>query len=165
MEANSKKMEDMQNWPMPRNLRELRGFLGLTGYYRRFVKGYSRIAEPLTNLLKKNAFKWGMEAQKAFENLKTTMISIPVLAMPNFFKEFIVETDASRSGLGVVLMEEGRPIAFLSKELSLRNKGKSVYERELMAMVLAFQKWRHYLLERHFKVRTDKKSLCFLTKQ
>ncbi|XP_044477547.1 uncharacterized protein LOC123204809 [Mangifera indica] len=147
------------------DLRELRGFLGLTRYYQRFVKGYGRIASPLMNLLKKNAFRWDATAQEAFKKLKNVMISIPVLAMPNFSKEFVVKTDASGSGLGVMLMQEERPITFLSKALSLRNQGKSIYERELMTIVLALQRWRHYLLGRHFKPGCENKAATALSRK
>ena len=92
--ADPEKIWHILHWPLPKDIKELREFLGLTGYYRRFVRGYGKITEPLTQLLRKNSFHWGTAATKAFTELKTDMTSVPVLAMPNFGKEFIVETDA-----------------------------------------------------------------------
>nr|GEU96796.1 hypothetical protein [Tanacetum cinerariifolium] len=94
------KIEAMQNWPTPTNLKQLRGFLGLTGYYRWFIKNYASISQPLTKLMKKNAFQWSSEAQSAFLELKEAMMSAPVLRLPNFREVFMVETDASREGIG-----------------------------------------------------------------
>lgn len=113
--------------------------------------------------MKKDNFAWNDSAQSAFEQLKTTMTTLHVLAVPNFSKEVIVETDASGKELGTVLMQEGRPMAYMSQTLSNRAQNKSVYEGELMAIVIAIQKWRHYLLGRHFIVHTDQRSLRFLT--
>lgn len=134
--ANPSKVEAMVSWPTPQNVRDLREFLGLTGYYRRFVQGYGTIARPLTNLLKKRAFLWANEAAAAFLQLKTAMTKLPVLAMSDF----------KLPSIGAMLMQDGRPLAFCSKVLSATSWLSSVYERELLAIVLAVQKWGHDLL-------------------
>ncbi|GJS10929.1 putative mitochondrial protein [Tanacetum coccineum] len=149
------KIEAMKNWPVPRNIKELRGFLGLTGYCIRFIKGFATINQPLSKLLKKNAFQWSDDAQLAFERLKEAMIQTPVLALPNFEAEFVVETDASGVGLGAVLQQGGHP----------KHQSLSTYEKEFMAVVMALEKWRGYLLDRHFKIKTDHFSLKYLLDQ
>ncbi|WVZ02752.1 hypothetical protein V8G54_023558 [Vigna mungo] len=125
--ADPQKVEAMEKWPVPRNPKALRGFLGFTGYYRRFT-------------------------QQAFEELKKVVSQLPVLAIPDFSKSFTLETDASSKGLGL-------------QALSERGQQKFVYERELMAIVQAVKKWKHYLMGSHFIILTDQKSLKFLTDQ
>lgn len=123
------------------------------------------MAQPLTEQLKKDSFSWSIAATEAFENLKQRMMCSPVLAMPNFKVPFVVETDASGHGIGAVLMQADRPIAFFSKLLGVRAQLKSVYEKELIAICLAVQKWKHYRLGRHFTIRTDQQSLRFIMHQ
>ncbi|WVZ52496.1 hypothetical protein U9M48_003550 [Paspalum notatum var. saurae] len=131
----------MQRWPTPTSVTELRGFLGLTNYYRRFVKNYGIIAKPLTQLLHKNQFQWSQEADQAFHNLKEALTHTPVLALPYFTEPFTIETDACGDGIGAVLMQQGRPIAFLSKALSVKHLALSIYEKEFLAIILAVEKW------------------------
>ncbi|CAL1357428.1 unnamed protein product [Linum trigynum] len=163
--TDSNKVAAMQSWPRPTSVKGLRGFLGLTGYYRKFIKHYGTISRPLTELLKKNGFLWSSTAEEAFLTLKAAMSQAPVLGLPNFTQSFTLETDASGSGVGAVLSQGGRPLAFFSKALSLRNQGLSTYEKEYLAVLLAVDHWRHYLEGRQFTIVTDHESLKFLLGQ
>ncbi|TYK28181.1 polyprotein [Cucumis melo var. makuwa] len=158
VEVDPEKIQSIAEWSSPTNVREVRGFLGLTGYYRQFVQHYSSIAAPLIQLLKKGGFKWNAEAAEAFEKLKKVMMSLSVLALPCFDHPFEIETDASGYGIGVVLTQSKRPIAFYGHTLAMRDRERLVYERELMAIVLArvvqsqYQKWVAKLLGYSFEV-------------
>jgi hypothetical protein len=163
--ADPEKIQAMLEWPLTKTTKALRGFLGLTGYYRKFIKGYGTIAAPLTALLRHNSFIWTSSASEAFQNLKRAVTQTPVLALPNFSQPFLIECDASEIGIGAVLMQSNRPIAFLSKALKGKALHMSVYEKELFALVTAIQKWRPYLLGKPFVVRTDQQSLKFLLEQ
>ncbi|WVY92875.1 hypothetical protein V8G54_031963 [Vigna mungo] len=153
--AEPKKIEAMWKWPNPKDATALLGVLGLTGYYRRFVQDYEKISKPLTQLLRKNTFQWTEEAQQAFTILEEAVPRLPTLAIPDFSKPFVVETDASRDWA----------LSLLESSLVRRAQNKSVYERELMVVVQAVHKWKHYLLGAHFMIVTDQKSLKFLTEQ
>jgi hypothetical protein len=160
-----KKIEAMKDWPDPKTLKRLRGFLGLTGYYRKFVKNYGNIAAPLTTLLKKNSFTWTPVAAQYFQTLKTAMCTTPVLDLPDFTKTFVLESDASGKGIGVVLMQEGQPLAFTSKQLSEKNMGKPIYEKEMLAILHVVELWRPYLLGKQFQIKTDHQSLKYFLEQ
>jgi hypothetical protein len=160
------KVQAVLDWPVPQSLKALRGFLGLTGYYRRFIKHYGLISKPLTQLLKKGVqFQWTSVAQTAFDTLKQALVQAPVLAVPNFSQQFVLETDASDLGIGAVLMQNGHMISYLSQTLSPRNQALSTYEKECMAILLAVDKWRPYLLAQEFFIKTDHRSLLYLTEQ
>ncbi|RVW71121.1 Transposon Tf2-12 polyprotein [Vitis vinifera] len=143
----------------------LRGFLGLIGYYRRFIHGYASIAAPLTDLLRKDAFNWTPEVTVAFDALKSAMVAAPVLRLPDFNETFVIKTDASNVGIGAVLMQAGHPISYFSKKLGPRLQASSTYLKELHAIAEAVHKWRQYLLGRFFIIRTDHKSIKELLQQ
>jgi hypothetical protein len=159
------KIMDIIKWKIPHTIKKLRGFLGLTGYYRRFIKGYATICQPLFAALKKDQFTWGPPQQAAFEELKTVMSSPPLLSLPNFTKAFTLETDACASGIGAVLMQEGHPLAFFSKCLGPKNSAMSIYEKEGLAILEALKKWRHYFLGNKVIIKTDQRSLQYLGSQ
>lgn len=130
----------MVNWPIPKIVKKLKGFLGLAGYYRKFVRNFGVLSKSLTQLLRKRIpFIWSTEADQAFNSLKQALVTAPVLALPDFSKAFTVETDASDLGIGAVLSEENHPIAYMSKALGPRTRGLSTYENEYMAMLLAVE--------------------------
>jgi hypothetical protein len=135
--VDNRKIDAMQSWPQPKTITELRGFLGLTGYYRKFVRNYGPFTAPLTELLKKENFGWNPKAEAAFEELKRAMVTTPVLALPDFSEIFIMKTDASDYGLGAILSQRGRPIAYLSKALRPSKKAWSIYSKEMLAIMEA----------------------------
>jgi hypothetical protein len=160
------KVQAVKQWPKPKNLKDLRGFLGLTGYYRRFIRHYGLISRPLSDLLKKGVpFTWTSVTETAFQQLKKALIEAPVLALPNFHKSFVLETDASDTGFGAVLMQENHPIAYLSKAVCVKNQALSTYEKECWAIILAVEKWRQYLQHQEFVIKTYHKSLLHLKEQ
>ncbi|XP_070032723.1 uncharacterized protein [Nicotiana tomentosiformis] len=163
--TDPKKIQAVQQWPTPITVKQLREFLGLAGYYRRFIREYGHISKPLIELLRKDHFKWNDQATAAFQDLKDALTSAPVLALPNFSLPFMVEIDAYDIGIGVVIMQSGQPIAYLSKGMSPQHQAISVYDKELLALVMAVTKWGQYLIERHFVVKTDQKALKFLLDQ
>ncbi|CAM4363430.1 unnamed protein product [Caretta caretta] len=164
------KVDAIQKWPVPKSKKQVQSFLGLAGYYRRFVPHYSQIAAPLTDLTKKkqpNAVQWTEKCQKAFNKLKATLMSDPVLRAPDFDKPFLVTTDASERGVGAVLMQKGpdqefHPVVFLSKKLSERESNWSVTEKECYAIVYALEKLRPYVWGRRFHLQTDHAALKWL---
>ena len=159
------KVQAVMDWPQPRSARGVRGFLGLAGYYRKFVHDYDIIVAPLTALTKKDGFSWTEEAAAAFLALKRTVTSAPVLALPDFDRPFVVECDASTYGFGAVLLQDKHPLAFFSRPVAPRHCALATYERELIGLVLAIRHWRPYLWGRRFVVRTDHFSLKYLLDQ
>jgi hypothetical protein len=164
------KVAAIRDWTTPMNVTEVRSFIGLTGYYRRFVRGYAAIALPLTRLTKNDArFQWTNETQTAFNNLKEAIASAPVLAMPNVDLPFTVTTDASNNAIGAVLSQEctdgEHPVAFMSKTLSDTERNYSAYDKEMLAILEAIRLWRPYLSYDRFLVLTDHAPLTRLFKQ
>jgi hypothetical protein len=140
----------------------VRAFLGLVGYYCRFIKNYGAITTPLTALLKKDAFKWSTEAEEAFWALQRVLTTTSILQLPDFNRDFIVECDASGTGLGAVLHQGGGLVAFFSHQLAPRHTKLAPYEQELIRLVQAVRHWRSYLWGHPFLIKTDHFSLKFL---
>lgn len=165
VKVDENKIAAMVSWVRPQNISELRGFFSLTGYYRKFVQGYGLLARPLTNLLKKGQFGWSDEVEQAFDKLKKVMTSTPTLAMPSFNDTFTIETDASGDGIGAVLHQQGRPIAYMSRALGITKKSWSVYNKEMLAIMEAVRVWRRYLLRQCFTILIDQRNIKFFLEQ
>ncbi|KAA3484088.1 DNA/RNA polymerases superfamily protein [Gossypium australe] len=160
------KISAILSWKPSRNVSEVHSFLGLAGYYRRFVKGFSTIATPLTRLLQKDVrFEWSDKCQKSFNQLKTLLTEAPVLVQPESGKEFVVYSDASLNGLGCVLMLEVKVVAHASRQLTPHEKNYPTHDLELAAIVFALKIWRHYLYGEKCHVFSDHKSLKYLMTQ
>ena len=164
------KVQAILEWPVPTSVTDVRSFLGLCSFYRKFIRWFSEIAAPLTDLTKKDQkFVWNDDADKAFNRLKTAMVTAPVLQLPDFDREFTVTTDASEVSVGAILQQNFgnglQPVCYESRKLNPAETRYSAYERELLGITWAVGKWRHYLASRHFVIQTDHDSLKNLPNQ
>ena len=160
------KVQEVLDWKSPTSVTEIRSFLGLAGYYRRFIQDFSKIAKPMTKLLQKEAkFIWTSDCEAAFQKLKTLLTTAPVLTQPDITKSFDVYCDASGTGLGCVLMQEGKVIAYASRQWRKHEEHYATHDLELAAVVHALKIWRHYLLGNVCHIYTDHKSLKYIFTQ
>ena len=159
------KVSAITTWPTPTTLHDVRSFHGLASFYRRFIRNFSSIVAPVTELLKRSKFSWTTEAQKAFDELKRLVTQAPILALPNFDNAFQVECDASGIGIGGVLSQGGRPIAYFSEKLNDVRQRYSTYDKEFYAIVRSLEYWRHYLLPNDFVLFSDHQALKYIQGQ
>ncbi|XP_042451745.1 uncharacterized protein LOC122036457 [Zingiber officinale] len=166
IEVDPAKVEAIRNWDTPKNASEIRSFLGLAGYYRRFIQNFSQIALPLTSLTKKGVrYEWTDRCKKSFEELKGKLTTSPVLTIPDGSGRFVVYTDASKTGLGAVLMQNGKVIAYASRQLKVHEQNYPTHDLELAAVIFALKIWRHYLYGERCEIYTDHKSLKYFFTQ
>jgi hypothetical protein len=160
------KVDAVLKWETPKSVFEIRSFLGLAGYYRRFIEGFSKLALPLTQLTRKGqAFVWDSLCEKSFQELKKRLTSAPVLTLPKADEPFVVYCDASLMGIGGVLMQDGKVVAYASRQLKVHEKNYPTHDLELAAVVFVLKVWRHYLFGSRFEVFSDHKSLKYLFDQ
>ncbi|KAL0378818.1 UNVERIFIED_CONTAM: Transposon Ty3-G Gag-Pol polyprotein [Sesamum radiatum] len=164
--VDEEKVKAIQDWPTPTTIGEVRSFHGLASFYRRFVKDFSTMAAPLNELTKKNVpFKWGNAQEKAFQAIKEKLTHAPLLALPDFGKTFEIECDASGIGIGGVLMQGGRPVAYFSEKLSGPTLNYPTYDKELYALVRVLETWQHYLWSKEFVIHSDHEALKYIKSQ
>ncbi|KAL9992436.1 putative nucleotidyltransferase, Ribonuclease H [Helianthus debilis subsp. tardiflorus] len=157
------KIEAITKWKTPESPTEVRSFLGLAGYYRRFIRDFSRIAIPLTTLTCKSVkFEWGQKQEEAFRILKQRLTHAPILALPEGNEDFVIYCDASKLGYGCVLMQRQKVIAYASRQLKSHQENYSTHDLELGAIIFALKIWRHYLYGSKFTIFTDHKSLRYV---
>ncbi|KAI3754853.1 hypothetical protein L1987_54645 [Smallanthus sonchifolius] len=160
------KIEVIKNWAAPTTLTEVRQFLGLTGYYRRFIEGFSKISQPLTALTQKGkAYNWGDNQESAFQHLKQKLCSAPILALSEGTYDFVVYCDASIQGLGCVLMQREKVITYASRQLNIHEKNYTTHDLELGVVIFALKIWRHYLFGTKCTIYTDHKGLQHIFEQ
>lgn len=163
--VDQSKIEAIKSWPSPTNISEVRSFHGLASFYRRFIRDFSTITSPITNCMKKGVFVWNVAAQKAFDLIKERLCAAPLLALPDFSQPFEVECDASGVGIGAVLIQGKRPIAYFSEKLGGARLNYCTYDKEFYAMVRALDHWSHYLRPSHFILHSDHESLKYINGQ
>ena len=160
------KVQEVMDWKAPTSISKVQSFLGLAGYYRRFIPDFSKIAKPMTSLLQKDhKFEWTEGCEVAVYTLRKLLTTAPILAQPNIEKPFYVFCNALKSGLGCVLMQEGRVIAYASRQLRKHEVNYPTHDLELAAVVHALKIWRHYLLGNECHIYTDHKSLKYIFTQ
>jgi len=172
IEMEKEKVNGVLSWPKPKNVKDVRKFLGLANYYRRFIKDFAQVARPMNMLTRKDVkWQWGEEQQKAFDELKRIFTTKPVLAALDLDKEFRVEADTSNYATGGVLSMKGpnelwRPVAFISKSLSDTERNYEIYDKEMLVVVRCLEAWRHFLEETmtRFEIWTDHKNLEYFMK-
>jgi len=154
------------DWPRPTNVTEVRSFLGMAGYYRRFLKDFSKIATPLTQLLRKDhKFNWTEECKASFQEMKQKLVTAPSLVIPEGNEGYVVYSVASCQGLGCVLMQSGRVVAYASRQLRPHELNYPTHDLELAAVIFALKIWRHYLYGVRCEIYTDHKSLKYIVTQ
>lgn len=158
--VDPEKIRTIMEWPVLKDVADIRSFMGLTSYYRRFVEGFSRVAYLITSLQKKGReFKWTPEFQRSFEQFKHFLTTTPILSIVDPNKDYGVCTDTSKEGVGGVLMQEGKVIVYESRKLKEHEHKYSAYDLELTVIIHALKMWRHYLMGRKFLLLTDHHSL------
>jgi len=166
IEVDEAKIEAIKSWPTPQTVTQVRSFHGLAGFYRRFVKDFSTIAAPLNELMKKGVpFHWGQAQEDSFTLLKEKLTNAPLLQLPDFGKTFELECDASGIGIGGVLIQEGKPVAYFSEKLSGPVLNYSTYDKELYALVRSLETWQHYLWPKEFVIHSDHEALKHIRSQ
>jgi hypothetical protein len=152
--------EAIMECPMPKNVPEVCRFMGLARYYRRSVEGFSKIENPITKLQKKNnKFVWTEKCAKAFRRLKDLLMTTPIPMVRNIDEDFLVCTDASKEGLGRVLMQDGRVITYISRKLRRHEDNYATHDLDLLSIVYALRVWRHYLIGWKFELKMDHSTL------
>jgi hypothetical protein len=157
------KVQDVLSWNVPTSVDDIQSFLGLDGYYQRFIEGFSKISKPMAELLEKDRkFEWTPACEASFQELKKQSMTAPILVMPDTEKQFSIYCDASGQGLGCVLMENGRVVVYASRQLRKHEAHYPTHDLELATVVHALKIWRHYLMVQRFELYTDHKSSKYI---
>ena len=161
--VDPEKVEAVMSWERPKSVFEIHSFLGLAGYHRIFIEDFSRLAAPVTRLARKEVkFDWDNRCEEAFQELKKRLTTAPILIVPNRGQGYIVYCDASRAGLGCVLMQSGRVVAYGSYQLKNHEQNYPTHDMDLAAVVFALKIWHHYLYGKQFEVYSDHNSLKYI---